>query len=163
MKNGMTIEGYYPTWNSKYNTNCYAFALGLDVPQDNICHHAYYPGNIAHNVLATTTNDYGITKEEIEEQLFFDFRALRMTYQAFQDEDKYQYLKVLDHPDFYWDILFFLNPSIPDYHFARVTNDGKLYHKQGWQLNPRETYIKEIESTGYEFVKRYRVCLKHLR
>ena len=42
MKDGMNFEGNFPLWNYRFDTNCYAFVLGLDVNVNDICDNAYY-------------------------------------------------------------------------------------------------------------------------
>ena len=41
------IKPYKKIWKNNFTTNCYAFALGLDIPETRICYHAYQPGVIS--------------------------------------------------------------------------------------------------------------------
>lgn len=159
MKEGMNFEGNFPLWNYRFDSNCYAFVLGLDVNVNDICDNAYWPGNIAKHVIKTRINNYASTAERVERQVFNDFNALGITYEVHEDENKYQYLQEIDHPSEYWDILFFRNPCNRDYHFARVGSNGILYHKPGWQALPKIADVEDIENSGYQFIKRYRVKL----
>jgi len=36
-------------WEYIFQTNCYAFALGIDIPENDICKNAFQPGVIAAN------------------------------------------------------------------------------------------------------------------
>ena len=167
MRDGIYFEDRLSEWNEySYSTNCYAFALGIKAKEDDICPHAYWCGYIANSVLGTETDDKADTVERVERLILNDFQALGIDYQVFQDVDKYQYLKELEHPSDCWDILLFINPESHDYHFARVGRDGILYHKPAKSLAPRATSIEHIENTksifktGPIFEKRYRISLR---
>ena len=41
------IQMYPENWVNMYSTNCYAYALGLDVRENDICIGAYNPGIIS--------------------------------------------------------------------------------------------------------------------
>ena len=168
MQDGICFEDRLSEWKNIIQTNCYAFALGLDVKEDDIYPdaNAYWVGNIANLVIGTETDDEADSVERVERLLLNDFQALGINYQVFQDVDKYQYLKELEHPNDCWDILLFIDSSIHDHHFARVGRDGILYHKPGWGYAPKATSIEHIErirewsKSRFVFEKRYRVSLR---
>lgn len=166
MREGIYFEDRLSEWKEyDCSTNCYAFVLGIKAKEDDICTNAYWPGNISKNVMGTENDDFADTVVRLEKQILNDFQALGINYKVFQDVDKYQYLKELEHPRECWDILLFRNPKTLDYHFARVGMGGILYHKPGWGYVPRITDIEQIENTkslsntGFKFEKRYRVNL----
>ena len=161
MRDGFYFENRLSEWEkTKWSTNCYAFSLGLNVPEDNICDYAYRPGNIANNVIGTYVNSANIdaTAREIGEFVSNDLKALGIKYEVFKDKDEYQYLRELEHPPGCWDILFFYKYRTHDYHFVRVGRDGLLYHKMGWKCIPEVTDIKTA-GRGYSLIKRYRLSL----
>ena len=41
------IQMYPENWINMHTTNCYAYALGLDIRQSDICDYAYQPGTIS--------------------------------------------------------------------------------------------------------------------
>ena len=167
MRDGIYFENRLSEWNEYlYSTNCYAFSLGIKAKEDDICPNAYWCGHIANSVLGTETDDEADNVERVEGLILNDFQALGIDYQVFQDVDKYQYLKELEHPSDCWDILLFIDSSTHDYHFARVGSEGILYHKPGWGYAPKATSIEHIErirewsNSRFVFEKRYRISLR---
>ena len=146
MRDGICFEKRLSEWKNRYSTNCYAFALGLDVDEDDICPWAYRVGNIylqdKWSLPRMLDPDNKI--REIESFMLDDFQTLGINYKIFIDKDKNQYLQELDHPGDCWDILFFISYK-DGYHFARVGSDGILYHKPGWDDLPSPTDFENIK------------------
>ncbi len=152
-------------WSHPRTTNCYAFALGLDVSEDAICKKAYIPGHIAENIIGTDTYDI-TTSEQLEKYVCNDLMALGLRYEEVDVLNRVPRLKIYNEECETWDILLFMEPSTAywrDFHFAKVGSDGKLYHKQGWGRKPQKTSITDISEYGYHFVKRYRLSLDRKR
>ena len=165
IRKSMSYERGQLDWKNIYTTNCYAYALHLDIAQDDICNYAYNLGQIAkmndndENPSECTSNLYN--SKDFEFALLSDFEALGLEY--LESNIKEFYPNDLDtYPGRSFDILYFINTRdhfFDDFHFARYGKDGKLYHKWGFVFPPEETTIEKIESDGYEFVKRYRLFL----
>lgn len=161
----MSYERKQLDWINIHTTNCYAYALGIDIPKDDICNYAYNLGQIAkmsendENPDECTSNL--CNAKDFEFALLSDFETLGLEY--YESNKKEFYCDDLfTHPGRYFDILFFINTNnifFDDFHFARFGKDGKLYHKWGHDLPPEETTIEKIEEDGYKFVKRYRLFL----
>lgn len=62
-------------WEYNFDTNCYAFALGLDVPEEEIIKNAYKLGVIGSILQSIPTEE--LKKLTLEERLFFGFRCIR--------------------------------------------------------------------------------------
>ena len=152
----MTKNIDYKLWKNRNTTNCFAFVMGLDIPEKTICPYAYNLGTFA---FETGYKKYSQMKS-FEEEFRGDLEALGIPYETSKDTGWLCNIKRCDGR--YIDILFFIDDRDMwdmDFHFARFGKDGKLYHKWGFSENPSETTIKEIEDEGYEFVRRYRLFL----
>ena len=148
-------------WNHPRSTNCYAFSLGLNVPEREICNCAYIPGNIAHQVIGTEKYDIE-NSDELIKAFLNDLLALGLRYEEVDYLDKVPRLRVEYESDDSWDILLFIEDQekmFRDFHFVKVGKDGKLYHKRGWSCKPSKTTVEDVNSYGYSFVKRYHVTL----
>lgn len=154
IKKSMTYDRKQLDWKNIFKTNCFAFAMCLDIPENNICDAAYNLGAIAVELKKYPKN------YNYEERLSSDIKALGLSYET-SDEKEFYSEKLNSSPGRYFDVLFFVDDNIyrPDFHFARYGKDGKLYHKRGFYLPPEETTVKEIEDDGYKFVRRYRLFL----
>ena len=162
MRDGICFEKRLSEWGkNKWSTNCYAFALGLNVDEDDICPYAYRIGNISLQAKWPFISvDPSNKISAIEPLILDDFQALGIDYEIFMDKDESQYLQELDHPNDCWDILLFISPS-DGYHFVRVGSDSLLYHKLGWGKLPELTDFEDIkrEYKGCKFERRYRLSL----
>ena len=63
----------YENWIHSFTTNCYAFAMGFDVSEEDICYHAYGLGYISSNILGTKPWKFRTVKGA-ERQLLYDFK-----------------------------------------------------------------------------------------
>lgn len=150
------VEGY---WNYTDSTNCYAFALGLDVPESRILKHAYQLG-----VIGATIKNIPIRYLRYmtyEERLFLDMEALKITCEktsmdsmpAFYETKKYSYTK--------WVISLLENED--DFHFLRKYHNGIWYHKRGYTKYPTNldsnkqiiTDLNKCSISDYHYVGTY--------
>lgn len=110
-------------WENVLSTNCYAYALGLDIPQDEITRCAYELGAMY----------YFYSKEKRkfrlhEELLKLDLDILSLTYREVS----------LDEPlkDGEWKIAYFDSIYECGYHFFREIENGVWWHKYDWGYSP---------------------------
>lgn len=118
-------------WKHRFTTNCYAFALGLDVREGKVMPCAYIPGNI------------GSSQEKIEYKHIFTYQNLitniydDLVYMRikFREIDP---MEIVDEDE--WKIALFTTmlayedyvEYLSDFHFLREGEDGTWYHKLGW-------------------------------
>lgn len=135
-------------WTNKHATNCYAYALGLDIPQSKINRYAYTPGIISNsNIYLPSSED--IDYEDLINNIYLDLKTLDIDFKEIEPTDKINSNE--------WKIAIFIAKSygkIFDYHFLRQHSDGTWYHKNGFSgdisnydfqgqiiTNPKECYI----------------------
>lgn len=111
-------------WINNDSTNCYAYALGLDIPEDDITKFAYEPG-----VISGGKDIVGrkFTYEEFMRRMIADFNALGIDYGSIQPGDPIK--------DGEWKVALFLRYSrvgFDNFHFLRQKEDGVWYHKLGY-------------------------------
>ena len=148
-------------WVNIESTNCYAFALGLDIPEFVIMKNAYNVGVI------------GFTKEHrslsslrtfsYEDRFIKDLKALNLMfeeasiYDSVKDGNKYSYFLVS----------MFDNGR--DFHFfKKKKKDGTWWHKRGWYCAPTNldddleviTDLKEPKVGSYKHIKTYKIGFK---
>lgn len=161
IRKSMSYERKILDWKNIRTTNCYAYALRIDIPQNSICKYAYDLGGISRMIDSDEEPDFDKVppySETYDVDLTSDFDLLGLEYEE-SDTPELVNKDLHYYPGRYFDILFFLSNQIDDFHFARYGNDGKLYHKRGFVKPPQETTMEYINSKGYEFVKRYRLYL----
>lgn len=110
-------------WQNNDETNCYAFALGLDIPQEEICRCAYEIGTMYYF--------YNKTKRRYmhhEELLQLDFKTLKLGY---READIYEPLKEGE-----WKIAYFDSIYECGFHFFRQTENGVWWHKFDFGYTP---------------------------
>ena len=125
------IELYKNVWINNDTTNCYAYALGLDIPEKTICKHAYQPGIMSgfHEL----EKDY-FSYESLIQGLNQDLEFLEIEAKEIDPTDDIS-------PD-EWKIALFIHNSIycppfllPDYHFLKYYPDETWHHKFGYTHN----------------------------
>lgn len=137
-------------WEYDFDTNCYAFALGLDIGEYDICKNAYQPGVIYINA---TNKPISLLKNlSIYERIQLDLKTLKIGYSEIGKNECW-HKHIGNYECIFWTILLFLNDN--EFHFARYNYDGKLYEKIGYFGFPKETSIDNIENRGYKLVKKY--------
>ena len=149
-------------WENAIGTNCYAFALGLDIPEDDIIKNAYQLG-----VIGATLNDISI-KELLnmtyEERLELDLSSIGIPFLECDPKDKIKFEQ--------YKIAIFANyTGKNDFHFMREDPNGIWWQKWGGLLSypmnkdfnhniitdPRECNIGE-----YQYIKTYALTNRNL-
>lgn len=103
-------------WINIDNTNCYAFSLGLDIPQDRICESAYYVGHI-YRYYNSVKAKY-IPRDLL---LQYDFETLGLIYRESDLNEKIANEE--------WKIAYFDTIYECGFHFFRQTENGIWWHK----------------------------------
>lgn len=112
-------------WVNMYTTNCYAYALGLDIREADICIGAYQPGRISELTYLPNTEcfEYKTLIEGIEN----DFDALNIKYREVNHNEKIAYNE--------WKIALLTEKyhgKLADFHFLRQKQNGIWFHKNGF-------------------------------
>ena len=146
-------------WNNTFSTNCYAYALGLDIPEKEIIFKAYIPGTIGsikYRIPSKKLNNL-----TLEVRISLDLKALNISY----DECTQSEISFYDfNTDYYqWVIALFIS-SDGDFHFMRKAWDNIWWHKKGYNFENPINYDEQFETIynpeeckiDYQYVK----CLK---
>ena len=150
----VTKDYQYGGWNT--DNNCYAFALGLNVNEDQIGKHAFArPGIIAAHI--NGTDIYDVNKRSIEQGIKDDLNALKLGYSLIKNTKGFEHKYVDGHECDIWEMLFFLGEDESDFHFARYLPSGVLMNKWGYLSQPIKTTIEDISEKGYKLHRIYRV------
>ena len=156
------IELKTTSWAHVGLTNCYAFALGLDVCYFDISRNAYAPGIFFERRYKTSTKGLSF-----EEKLIRDLDALEIDYQEtdpFTKIDPNNKEKV--------EYLITLLEGHGDFHFLRKDNvNHTWYHKRGWVEYPKNTddqgliiiNPKSAIISDYQVVKTYQLSFERKR
>lgn len=153
------------TWNNCIDTNCYAFALGLDICEWDIAPNAYQPGMIFS--IISNTSYFDVKKMSFEERMLLDLKILEIKCKETNPEDKTGYNPKNDRIE--WIISMFESEEKEDVHFLRKNNEGIWWHKQGYIFSSptnKDEYRKIITdpkdcSLGtYEYKKTYKLSIK---
>ena len=149
-------------WNYPSSTNCYAYALGLDIPYSKIGKHAYRVGCFSEDELKKQNiNVYSLN---VEEALIYDLDCLGLTHEEVEPDYKIQ-LKDIENNFL---ISFFIGDD--DFHFLRKNNyDNFWYHKKGYLDFPRGRdddgriiqNPKDAFFIYYDYVKTYKLGFKN--
>lgn len=137
-------------WEYNFATNCYAFALGLDIPEDEICKMGFQPGVMASSILNIPFNK--IAELKIENRVILDFKALKLGYKISELEEKQGLIFLGNYLCQSWDVLLFSKDGY--FHFVRVNTNGEMYHKIGYFGVPQKTSITEIEKKRIYFFEK---------
>ena len=141
------------SWENVYGTNCYAYALGLDIPEKEIAKDAYsYIGT-----MGFCHNKDDLHKTNIITRLEFDLDFLGL---KFEESSPF----ALTREDEWLIALFSSKFNENDFHFARKDVNTFWMHKPGWMKVPintddNEKIIENIDKATfdkYDFEK----CLK---
>lgn len=98
-------------WINTSSTNCYAFALGLDIPQDEICESAYYVGHIYRYY-----NNIKVQYTPRDLLLQYDFKTLSLIYKECNLNEKINKGE--------WKIAYFDSIYECGFHFFKQTENG---------------------------------------
>ena len=140
-------------WINDFTTNCYAFALGLDIPENEICKNAYQLGFIA-------AYKFGLQIEEIlsltlEDRFLLDLKALKIAYYEIEGDQAAGWYYLGNYICHYWDVLLYSNGK--DFHFARRNYNGELYNKIGYLGIPIKCEETVEYLSQYTLVRKYRL------
>ena len=121
------IQFYPEVWMNMYTTNCYAYALGLDISEDDICLNAYQPGTISNTSNIVDCDIF--SKRELISGIKGDLRSLGINYRRIRIDDEIS--------DDEWKIALLLlkcerDHSFEDFHFLRQNQDKYWIYKCGY-------------------------------
>jgi hypothetical protein len=154
-------------WENNLETNCYAFALGLDIRESNLVKYAYQPGSICESL--TNLTDADIAVMNIENRMISDLKSLgiEVSERGLFDEidENNEYLE--------WKIALLLHKADKSicyygpYHFIRQASNGIWYHKIGYNEVPPMSIgsTDMIENTSsyyagdYKYYKTYKLSI----
>lgn len=152
-------------WINLATTNCYAYALGLDIRESRICKSAYQPGTIS-GVYDPTILKEKLLYNDLIKNLEEDLSTLDISYRQINLNDK------IDSDE--WKIALFaetynenLDVLVSDFHFIRANSKGVWTHKQGYFGSPsKKDYSNQIITDPekcdlclYEYKKCYALSL----
>lgn len=139
----LKIEPFKKEWVSIEKTNCYAYALGLDINYDDLGIEGYEPGFTYKEKLPLHFNGDDLINNVVKDldNLEIDFRHVNSCYKLCSGE---------------WRIAIFggyrfTDVKFDDFHFMKQTVDGIWIHKPGYygkptnlkDISPRESYIDD--------------------
>lgn len=151
-----SIQVYPENWINVIETNCYAYALGLDIKENDICKYAYRPGSISVN------RKLFVYKDEKEEMLYLKY----LSYDSFVDKLEndldclnLEYREVnpsepIDSDE--WKIAFLTRKDgcrIRDFHFLRQNSDGIWTQKKGYYcgIDSVDCMGKTVKNPAYGY------------
>ena len=137
--------------------NCYAYAVGIDLNENDICSYAYNPGELGTCLrYYDSFRDYQamsayLHTKSFQDRIKYDMDALDISFEdACEDEDS-EYVDENGYTN--WLIAMYIQRPkflIPgDIHFLRKTKDGIWVHKMGrdgsiTSLDPNGNLIKTL-------------------
>lgn len=154
-------------WQYILSTNCYAYALGLDIPERKIKTFAYAPGTIG-NARANLVRQRIFTYDELINNINDDLFYLGINFMECTPDEKTtkDEWKIALFTSYYAYML--LGDYYCDFHFLRERKNGIWYHKKGYFhrpnnldsnkniiTDPRECYIK-----NYDYQLTYKLSIK---
>lgn len=161
------IQVYPENWVNLSTTNCYAYALGLDIKESDICSSAYQPGNISESYNPNQFFYYKTLIKNLEE----DFKTLDILYREIEPTDQINLgeWKIALLVDLYGNDIF--NDLVADFHFLRQKTNGIWFHKNGFQGTPsKKDYLGNIITDPtkccldpYEYKKCYALRVNNRR
>lgn len=167
LKNIISLKEEY--WEYCFDTNCYAFALGLDIPESNILENAYQLGVIGSLIYNISITE--LKNMTYEQRLLLDLKALKIICKETSPEDKTDCKfnfknNKLTSIEQQWIIALFDNGE--DFHFMRKSYDGIWYHKRGFFAPPINydnnkqiiTNPEECIIDNYKYVKTYKLMYR---
>lgn len=112
-------------WNNQFYTNCYAYALGLDIRESRIIENAFVPGIISNSEKNIIARNF--TYEELITNLYNDLDFLEINFREIKPNE------IISSDE--WKIALFTQPDkvdLQDFHFLRLCKDEIWHHKKGW-------------------------------
>lgn len=120
-------------WENTYATNCYAYALGLDIPESSIMKGAFLPGTMSGTSIIFDDKRL-FSYASLIDGLYGDLEALDIIVREISPSE--------DINSDEWKIALYTTPSfldkesLMDFHFFRFCNDEIWRHKMGWTYPP---------------------------
>lgn len=141
-----------------YETNCYAFALGLDIPEKNIKPYAYQPGTISNATFKLYKNAQ-FKLDDIIRNVYSDLDYLNISYRKIDSKD--------DLLDDEWKIALFTSDTdrgpFSHFHFLRQLQENLLwYGKEGYNgIITNENYLgkKMVDIVDAKEYGDFQLCL----
>ncbi len=162
IKNLISLREEY--WENDFSTNCYAFALGLDIPENQIIKDAYQLGIIG--AIAKHIPIEEIKKLTFEERLILDLNVLGIKEEISNIDDNSEFFFTSNYIYKQWVISLLSNGK--NFHFIRKSYNGIWYQKWGYYApvtkfdfdkkvitNPNEANFEE-----YKLVKTYKLSFR---
>ncbi len=115
-------------WENNFDTNCYAFSLGLDIPENEILKNAYQLGVIGAIVKQIPMEV--LKKLSFEERLILDLEVLGINWQESTFYESSDFKIGNDYTDTWWLISLLSNSE--NFHFIRKSYNGIWYQKWGY-------------------------------
>ena len=132
-------------WINMDTTNCYAYALGLDIPQSEICDFAYVPGVISNSNKIIPPHKI-FSYDTLLNNIYLDLNTLGIDFREINPLDDISMEE--------WKIALFVTKvysdkgyvGLEDFHFLRQLRDGFWYHKGGYNgtITRLDSYSDEI-------------------
>ena len=156
-------------WQNIRVTNCYAFALGLDVPGKRNDYH-YQLGDFYCHITGNSCKDV----HSYNKKLLMDLDALELEPEEVDPNEPTTINITYDENgntiiNYSWLIAYFYSEQRGDYHFLRKTPSGIWWHKQGFDSSPdyhSTTGITVLRDPtersiiwNYKYMKTYRLKL----
>lgn len=139
LKNKIRNSIHFDSERTNNDVNCYAYAVGIDLKENEICNYAFNPGQIGtYLTYYDNANKYYsmcayLLSKPISERIGYDMQALDIDFNLSDEDELSDYY---DEDGYYnWLIALyqekprFLTPS--DIHFLRKTKEGYWVHKMG--------------------------------
>ena len=161
MKIEKIIDSINPTewneWKHKNGTNCYAYSLGIDIPESKVGPLAFEPGGITLNKMKVAESDLvsELRKRSLYEKLAMDFKLLGLQYTFSSTPRPYEIIENQDSIIRSWDLVIMDSPY--GVHFGWVNKAGILLHKKGYKLEPCIATEEDLDEYGFTFVDRMRL------
>lgn len=152
------------TWKNDVNTNCYAFALGLDISEWDIAPNAYQPG-MMFSIMFNKPYDE-VKKMSFEERLLLDLKVLKIKCKEADPSEFTGYNA--ENDTIQWVISMFESEEREDVHFLRKNDKGIWWHKHGYIFSSptnKDHYRKIITDPrdcflgSYEYKKTYKLSI----
>lgn len=138
------IQIFPKNWYNLYETNCYAYALGIDIREDDICSFAYQPGIISETIDLPNL-DY-FSYDDLIKAVESDLDVLDINYREIKPND--------DTFDNEWKIALmveYLDDNCSDsylenFHFLRSNKNNIWIHKDSYlgQISKKDDSYNNI-------------------
>ena len=122
------INPFKEEWKNNNTTNCYAYALGLDIDYNKLSIKGYEPGFTFYTPLPPCFEGEDLLNHVVKDldNLKIDFRYVNAYYKLAKGEWKIAIFGGFRNS---WDLF-------DDYHFMKQTKDGVWVHKNGYYSKP---------------------------